>query len=403
MKRFNYEAKDQSTGKIVKASVQADSEHAAAKLLISQGFTPHSIKEDTGENNFLEKLTGRITTKDRVVFTRQLSTLISAGLPLAQSLHTVYEQTPNKQLQTVIEEIVASVEGGKSLTEAFSKHPRVFDNVFIALVTSGEASGTLDDALRRIAAQQEKDAAMMSKIRGALAYPVIVLFVIALVVIFMMVAVVPQVKNLYIDLNQELPFVTVVMVTMADIIVRFGILIVVGIGIAIYFLVQYTRTEAGKKTVDNIKLNVPVFKGMFRKLYMARFARTGQTLLNTGVPMLDMLNITSQAVNNSVIASAITRSADKVKGGKALSEALKSEEIILPFVPQMINIGEKSGKIDEMMGKAAQVYEDELDEEIKNISTAIEPILMVVLAIVAGSLVAAILLPIYGLVNNLNV
>lgn len=403
MKRFNYEAKDQSTGKMVKASVQADSEHAAAKLLLAQGFTPHDIKEDNGSENILAKITNRITIKDKVVFTRQLSTLIGAGLPLTQSLRTVHDQTQNKQLQAVLDEIIASVEGGKSLSESFGKHPKVFDNVFLALVTAGEASGTLDDALRRIAAQQEKDAAMMSKIKGAMTYPAIVLFVIFGVVIFMLVAVVPQVKNLYIDLNQELPLVTQIMVGLADIIVKFGFFIAIGIGIGIYFLRQYAQTESGIKVIDTLKLNVPVFGGMFRKLYMARFTRTGQTLLNTGVPMLDMLKITSQAVNNTILAASINRAADKVKGGKALSDALKNEDNILPFVPQMISIGEQSGKIDDMLGKAAQVYEDELDEEIKSISTAIEPILMVVLAGVAGTLVAAILLPIYGLVNNLNI
>jgi len=383
--------------------VQADSENAAAKLLLSQGFTPHSIKEASEDGNPLAKLTNRITLKDRVVFTRQLSTLIGAGLPLTQSLRTVRDQTNNTKLQGVIDDIVASVEGGKSLSESFSQHPHVFNNVFLALITAGEASGTLDDALRRIAAQQEKDAAMMSKIKGAMTYPAIVLAVIMGVVIFMLVAVVPQVKNLYVDLNQELPFITLIMVGIADFVVNFGwVLILVAIAI-VYFGRQYFSTEQGIKNKDLLKLNMPMFGGMFRKLYMARFARTGQTLLNTGVPMLDMLRITGQAVNNSVIAAAGDCSAEKVKGGKTLSSSMKNEEYILPFVPQMINIGEQSGKIDEMLGKAAQVYEDELDEEIRSISTAIEPILMVVLAAVAGTLVAAILLPIYGLVNNLNI
>lgn len=403
MKRFNYEAKDQSTGKMVKASVQADSEHAAAKLLLGQGFTPHEIKEAGDADSIIAKLTNRITTKDKVIFTRQLSTLIGAGLPLTQSLHTVLEQTENKRLRNVVEEIIASVEGGKSLSESFGKHPKVFDNVFLALVTAGEASGTLDDALRRVALQQEKDAAMMSKIRGAMTYPMIVLFVIFGVVIFMLVVVVPQVKNLYINLNQELPFITQVMVALADGVVGYGFVAVAVLIVGGYFFHQYLQTEGGIKMIATLKLNVPIFGGMFRKLYMARFARTGQTLLNTGVPMLDMLKITSQAVNNTVVAASISRAAEKVKGGKALSDSLKNEDYILTFVPQMISIGEKSGKIDEMMGKAAQVYEDELDEQIKSISTAIEPILMVVLAAVAGTLVAAILLPIYGLVNNINV
>ena len=404
MKRFNYEAKDTATGNMVKATVQAESENSAAKLLLSQGFTPHSIKEANDNSSFLAQLTGRITTKDKVVFTRQLSTLIGAGLPLAQSLHTVYEQTENKKLQAVIDDIIGAVEGGKSLAESFGKHPEVFSNVFLALVKAGEASGTLDGALQRIALQQEKDAAMISKIRGAMVYPVIVLAVIMGVVVFMLLAVVPQVEKLYDDLNQELPFITQVMVGGANFLTGFGGLITLAVlVIGGIYLKSYLKTEEGIKAKDKLKLNVPVFGGMFRKLYMARLSRTGQTLLNTGVPMLDMLKITGQAVNNVVIQRSVNRAADKVKGGKALSDSLKTEDYILPFVPQMINIGEKSGKIDEMMGKAAQVYEDELDEEIRSISTAIEPILMVVLAVVAGSLVGAILLPIYGLVNNINI
>lgn len=403
MRKFDYQAKDNSTNKVVKATVQADSENAAAKLLIAQGFTPFDIKEVNEDGNFLGRLTGRITTKDKIVFTRQLATLIGAGLPLSQSMHTVLEQTANKRLQGVIEDIVTSIEGGKTLTDSFSKHPEVFDKVFLALISAGEASGTLDESLRRVAAQQEKDAATMSKIKGALTYPIIVLVVIFGVMAFMFFTVVPQVEKLYIDLKKSLPFLTQTMVSTADFIINFWWLVIIVVGAAIYFFLQYLKTDAGIKFVDTLKLNVPLFGQMFRKLYMARFARTGQTLLSTGVAMLDMLRITSEAVNNSVISASVDRAAEKVKGGKALSASLQTEEYILPLVPQMIKIGEQSGKIDEMMGKTAQVYEDELDEEIKTISTAIEPILMVVLAVVAGGMVGAILLPIYSLVNSINV
>ena len=402
MKKFNYQARDGATNKIVKAMVQAESENAAAKLLIAQGFTPLDITEIDENGGSLGFLKNRISTKDRIVFTRQLATLIGAGLPLSQSLHTSLEQTQNKRLQGVIEDIVASVEGGKTLHESFSKHPEVFDKVFLALISAGEASGTLDDALKRVAAQQEKDAATMSKIKGAMTYPLIVLVVIFGVMGFMLFTVVPQVEKLYIDLDKTLPFLTDIMVKAASFMTNFWWLIVIVLGVLVYFAHQYLKTENGIKFLDTMKLNMPIFGPMFRKLYMARLARTGQTLLTTGVPMLDMLRITSEAVNNSIIAKSIDRAADKVKGGKALSVSLQPEEYILPLVPQMIKIGEQSGKIDDMLGKTAQVYEDELDEQIKTISTSIEPILMVVLAIVAGSMVAAILLPIYSLVSDIN-
>jgi type IV pilus assembly protein PilC len=403
MRKFEYQAKDNSTNKVVKATVQADSENAAAKVLIAQGFTPFDIKEVNEDGNVLGRLAGRIQTKDKIVFTRQLATLIGAGLPLSQSLRTVLEQTANKRLQGVVEDIVASIEGGKSLTDSFAKHPEVFDKVFLALIAAGEASGTLDESLRRLAAQQEKDAATMSKIKGALTYPIIVLIVIFGVMGFMFFTVVPQVEKLYRDMKKTLPFLTQAMVSTADFMLHFWWLVIIVATAAIYFLIQYLKTDSGIRAMDTFKLNVPLFGQMFRKLYMARLARTGQTLLATGVAMLDMLRITSEAVNNSIISDSIDRAAEKVKGGKPLSSSLQTEDYILPLVPQMIKIGEQSGKIDEMMGKAAQVYEDELDEEIKTISTAIEPVLMVVLAVVAGGMVGAILLPIYSLVNGINV
>ncbi len=215
MKKFSYEARDQATNKLVKATVQADSETAAARLLSEQGFSPLSIKESNEGGNFLSKLTGRITAKDKIVFTRQLATLIGAGLPLAQSLHTIIEQSELKPLQGIAQDILDSVEGGKSLADSFSKHKEVFGSIFIALVSAGEASGTLDQSLQRIATQQEKDAAVMSKIKGALTYPVIVLVVILGVVVFMLLTVVPQVENLYDDLGKQLPLLTQVMVSTA--------------------------------------------------------------------------------------------------------------------------------------------------------------------------------------------
>lgn len=403
MKKYTYEARDNASNKIIKSIVQAESENAAAKLLTAQGFAPLKIELQDDKANFFTRLSGRITNKDKIVFTRQLATLIGAGLPLAQSLRTVQEQTTNKKMQEISQEVLSDVEGGKALSDAFSKHPEVFDKVYVALVSAGEASGTMDDALKRLAAQQEKDAAMMSRIRGAMTYPVIVLVVIVLVVAFMLLTVVPQVEQLYDDLNKELPLATKIMVGTAGFFGSFWWLILIALGVGGYFLFQYLKTEAGIKTKDTLKLNIPLFKGLFRKLYMARFARTGQTLLSTGVPMLDMLKITSDAVNNVVIGDGIKRASEKVKGGKALSSSLKNEEYFLVMVSQMIKIGEQSGKIDEMMGKTAQVYEDEVDEEIRTISTAIEPVLMVFLALVAGLMVGAVLFPIYRLVDTINI
>ncbi len=403
MLTFNYEAKDRASGKHVKSTVQADTEAVAYKLLIDQGYTPTKISQQDKNGGFLSGLTNRITTKDRVVFSRQLATLIGAGLPLSQSLHTVVEQTDNPRMKSVAQDILVSIEGGKALAEAFSKHPDVFDTVFISLVEAGETSGTLDKALERIAAQQEKDAEMMGKIRGAMVYPAIVLAVIFGVMIFMLFTIVPQVEKLYDDLNQTLPFISQVMVGTAAFLLKFWWAVLIILGAAVYFGVRYFKTDDGKNVSDTLKLNAPIFGPLFRKLYMARFTRTGATLLSTGVPMIDALEICAKSVNNGLVAKSILRASDKVRNGKGLAESLDNEDYILKLAPQMIGIGEKSGRVDEMMAKTATVYENELDATIRAISTIIEPVLMVVLAVVAGGMVAAILLPIYQLVGNINV
>ncbi len=400
MKKFSYKVRDKVTGKVVKGEIQADTEHAAGKALLDQGYVPIDKLKEVGKESAFANITNRITSKDKIVFTRQFATLIGAGLPLAQGLRTVSEQTENKKMRAVIDDILASIESGSSLYDAFAKHPEVFDKVYLALVSAGEISGTLDESLRRIAAQQEKDAAMMSKIRGALTYPAIVLVVILLVMIFMMVQVVPQVKNLYKDMHQTLPMATEILINISEFMTSFWWLILIIIGVSGWFFRQFLKTEAGIKFSAAFKLNVPIFNPLFRKLYMARFTRTGQTLLSTGVAMLDMLNICGDAMNNVVVKNSIDLAAKLVQGGKNLSDSLKDKDYILPLVPQMISIGEQSGKIDEMLGKTAQVYEDELDEQIKAISTMIEPILMVIMALMAGGLIGAILFPIYALVNK---
>jgi len=402
MKAFSYQARDNKTGKIIKSTVKAENEIAAGRLLLEQDLVPIHISE-ADNTGFFGRFTTSIRLKDRLVFSRQLSTLIGAGLPITQALHTVYEQTENKALKEVVGDIVASVEGGKTLADAFGKHPQVFDKLYLSLISAGEVSGTLDVSLKRIANQQEKDAQTMSKIRGAMTYPAIVLFVIIIVMSFLLIQVVPQVDKLYKDMNKTLPLITMVMVVIANFIMKFWWLILLASAGGIVLLVRYFKTESGSRVMDAFKLNVPIFKHMFRKLYMARFLRTAELLLETGVAMLDSLDIAGEAVNNSLVAESISAAAEKVQGGKALSVAIKDQDYILPLVPQMISIGEQSGKISEMMAKAAQVYEEELDEQIKALSTAIEPILMMILAIMAGTMVGAILLPIYKLVNDIRV
>jgi len=401
MKRFNYKVIEKDSGKVVRGSIQAESEHAAGKLLLQQGYIPQSVKEISNEG-WLAKIFGKVKTKDRIVFTRQFATLIGAGLPLSNSLKTLIEQTESKTMKAVIEDIQANIEAGKSLSEALKAHPDVFNDVYLALVAAGEASGTLDVALERLATQDEKDNKMMSDIKGAMVYPAILFVVILAVLVFMMVAVVPEVDNLYKSMDEELPELTQVLVNLTNSMMTYWWILVLVIGAIVGLLVRFKKTPTGKKVFAAMKLNVPLFGKLFQKLYMTRFGRTMEMLLGTGVAMLDAMQISADATANEVTTEIIKKASEKVKSGKALSESLRGKKYILPLIPQMASIGEESGKIDEMMGRAARVYEGELDESIKNISTMIEPFLMLVMAGLIAVVLMGALMPIYSLVSTMG-
>lgn len=261
MKRYNYKAKDRKTGRVVTGSVQAESEQAAGRILVDQGYIPQKVNAE--DDGFLSKFNNKVSTKARIAFTRQLATLVGAGLPLSNSLHMIAEETEDKPTKALVEEIAAQVEAGRTLHDAFAKHPEVFNKVYLSLIAAGEASGTLDVSLARLAKQQEKDANMISKIRGAMTYPIIVLLVIIVVVIFMMVQVVPQVENLYDDLGEPLPQMTQIMVGISNFVVDYWWMILLIIGFLAWFFVQFKRTDVGAKAWAKFKMNVPLFKGCF--------------------------------------------------------------------------------------------------------------------------------------------
>lgn len=399
MLTYSYEAKNAKTGKIVKGQVQADNEQAASKLVKNQGLTPLTVKVEKTGSGF--SLSRRIKIKDKVLFSRQLSTLINAGLPLVQSLRNVAKQTTNKQFVTVINEVITDVEAGTAFSEALAKHPTVFNRVYVSMVAAGETSGTLDKALERLADQQEKDADIISKVRGAMIYPLIVLLVMLAVVTFMIVKVLPQVKEIYSDLpGASLPFITVLLLAVSNFVTKFWWLVLILLAVGAVFGTRWARTMGGRSFIDGAKMHAWPISGLYMKMYMARFSRTGTTLVGSGVPLLQVLDITGEAVDNVHIADSLHVAADKVKGGKALSEALEGDPNFLELVPNMLRIGEDSGAMEDMLAKVADYYEKEVDNEIKAISTTIEPVMMVIMGIVAIIIVAAILLPIYGLVNQ---
>ena len=401
MLTFTYTARDPATGQKVKAEVQAESEQAAARLIQKEGLAPLEVTVKNADGSGFKKFFNKVKTKDRVIFARQLSTLINAGLPLVQSLRSVLAQTKSKPLQVVINSIIADVESGKPMSEAIAKFPKVFSPVFVNLIAAGETSGTLDTALERIANQQEKDAEIISKVRGAMIYPLIVMLVMVGVVGFMIVSVLPQVETLYNGLpGAQLPLVTRVLLMVSHFITDRWYIVIILLGVLAFFTTKWASTLGGKRVLDKLKMHMWPVGPLFMKLYMARFARTATTLVSTGVPLIQTLEITSKAVDNIHISESINKAIEKVKGGKALSATLTGDHNFLELVPQMLKIGEDSGAIEQMLEKTADYYEKEVDNQIKAISTIIEPVLMIVMGLMAIIIVAAVLLPIYGLVGK---
>jgi type IV pilus assembly protein PilC len=398
MLTYKFTARNPATGQKITSIIQADNEKSAGKLIHDQGLAPLEITlQKEGGRGFFNK----VKTKDKILFARQLSTLINAGLPLVQSLRSVQKQTSSKPMQAVIAEVIADVEAGTAFSASLEKHPDVFNTIFVNLVGAGEISGTLDTSLERLANQQEKDAEILGKVRGAMVYPMVVVAVMVLVVGFMLVSVLPQVKVLYDGLpGAQLPLLTRVLLGMSEIITKFWWVLVVLIGIGAVFGSRWFKSAGGRRAVDKTKMRAPAVGPLFMKMYMARFARTGATLVASGVPLLQMLEITGKAVNNVWIEDSVNRAIVQVKGGKSLADSLEGDPNFLELVPNMLRIGEESGSVEEMLSRTADYYEKEVDQQIKTINTIIEPALMIVLGIVALIIVAAVLLPIYSLAGK---
>jgi type IV pilus assembly protein PilC len=398
MLTYTYVARNTTTGQKIKAQVQADNEAGAVKLIRDQGLAPVSLKVEKAAS---KRRFSRIKTKDKVLFSRQLSTLINAGLPLVQSLRSVAGQTTNKPLKVVINEVISSVEAGTAFSAALERHPKVFNRVYISLIAASETSGTLDSGLERLADQQEKDADIISKVRGAMIYPFIVLLVMLGVVGFMIVKVLPQVETIYAGLKgAKLPPLTQALLAVSHFIINDYVVVLIVLGFMIFFGSRAARTLTGKSVIDKLKMRAWPIGPLFMKMYMARFARTATTLVGAGVPLIQVLEITADAVDNVHISKSIHGAIEKVKGGKSLSSSISNDPNFLELVPNMLSIGEQSGSMETMLEKVASYFEKEVDNQIKAISTIIEPVMMVVMGIMAITIVAAILLPIYGLVNQ---
>lgn len=401
MIEFQYTAKDKVSKEIVKGKISADSEMAAADILDSKDMYPIKV-ERISTSGILGKLNigNKIAKKNVVIFTRQLSTMVKAGLPINQALNTSIDQVTDKKFHEILEKISASVEGGQTLSHSFAQYPEVFDIVYTNLVEAGETSGTLDDTLIRLAEQQEKQLSLTRKIRGALIYPVIVLVVIIGVMLYMMATVMPQISNLYDELDKPLPFLTQVTIVISSTATKFWPLTIIVMVAIVIGVRAYLKTPVGKRAWNRLELNLPVIGILMKKLYMARFSRTMGSLVNSGVPLLEALSISAVSINNVILKEIVEKASEEVKSGKKLSEALMKNDYFLKLVPQMISVGEESGELGNMLAKIATFYEEEVDQAVKNLSTIIEPALIIVLGGMVFFIILAILYPIYSLVGD---
>ncbi len=400
MPQFEWKGR-RRTGEMIDGSMTADSKDAVVGALRRQQIVAVKIKEK-GKELALPKIGGGVSTKDLAIFTRQFSVMIDAGLPVVQCLEILGSQQQNKAFQRVLFEVREDVEAGSSLNEAFKKHPRVFDNLYCNLVAAGEAGGILDTILQRLSVYIEKNVKLVAAVRSAMIYPIIVVTVAILVVVVIMWKVIPTFASLFEGVGAKLPLPTVIVITISNFLGRWGwlcILFLVAIGVTLRL---YYRTENGRYTIDKIMLKSPIFGVVLRKIAVARFCRTLATLVSSGVPILEGLDITAKTSGNAIVEEAILKTRKSVEEGKTLTEPLAASGVFPGMVTQMISVGESTGALDAMLSKIADFYEDEVDEAVANLMSLLEPVIIVFLGVTIGGIVIAMYLPLFTLIQQIQ-
>jgi type IV pilus assembly protein PilC len=379
----------------------ADSRDALMQMLRREQIVVTSVKEK-GKEIALPKLGGGISSKDVAIFTRQFSVMIDAGLPLVQCLEILGTQQENTVFQRVLLQVRQDVEGGSSLADAMKKHPKAFDDLYSNMIAAGEAGGILDTILKRLATYIEKNVKLQSQVKSALVYPIAVVSIAALVVGVILWKVIPTFAALFAGLGAQLPLPTRIVIAMSNWFVRLLPLLVVSIIVGIVLFRRYYATDGGRHTVDRIMLKLPVLGLILRKIAVARFCRTLSTLISSGVPILDGLEITARTAGNAIVQDAIMETRKSVEGGQSLAQPLKTTEVFPPMVVQMISVGEQTGALDAMLSKIADFYEEEVDVAVANLMTLMEPVMILFLGIVVGGIVISMYLPIFDLINKMS-
>ena len=386
-------------GAIKKGEMEAPNEGAMRVHLRQQGIIPTKIISKGKEIKFSLPSGKKVKQRSLAIFTRQLATMIDAGLPLVQSLEILSSQQESKVFKKILREIREDVEGGSTFAGALKKHPATFNDLFTNLVVAGEEGGILDNILTRLANYIEKAEALRKKVKSAMIYPAVIVGVAVGVVIILMVFVIPVFEQMFKSAGQTLPLPTLVVVSLSKIMRDYGIFFILAMPFLFFFFKKYHQTENGRTVIDRFVLKLPVFGDLLKKISVARFSRTLGTLVSSGVPILDGLSIVSKTSGNKTIETAILNARASIREGETIAEPLNRSAIFPPMVIQMIAVGESTGALDSMLAKIADFYEEEVDVAVANLTSLLEPFLMIFLGIVIGGVVIAMYLPIFQMAN----
>jgi type IV pilus assembly protein PilC len=400
MNRFNYKARDKD-GRLVTGEVEAGTINEAAKLVRGKGLYIISIKAKIDNPlNLIKRFQERITPSDVSTFTRQLSTMINAGLPITEALLILRSQSKGS-MQKLVAQILADVEAGESLSTSLGRHPKIFSKTYMALVKSGEVGGVMDAVLARLADTLEKQQEFSGKVKGAMIYPAVIVVGMVLVSIIMMIFVIPKLLSLYADFNAALPLPTQILIGISNFFIHFWWVVLVVVGGTIYFYGLYKSTPAGSRKIDSIKFKITIFWSLQRQIALTELTRTLSLMVGAGVPILEALNITSDVVSSPIISDALKDSAKQVERGFPIAYSFARHPEAFPFIlSQMVAVGEETGKMDDVLTKVSHIFEMDSDEKVKGLTAAIEPMVMVILGLGVGFLVIAVILPIYNLTSQ---
>jgi type IV pilus assembly protein PilC len=397
---YTYRARTRA-GTTITGERAAENQQLLAALLRREQVSPLVIKEER-RGFAVPSFGGKVKPKELAIFTRQFSVMIDAGLPLVQALESLGSQMENKVFKKVVTAVRTEVEGGSTLANAMRNQPKVFDDLYTNMIAAGEAGGILDTILQRLSTYIEKNVKLKRAVRSALIYPCSILTIAMGVVTLILVYVVPTFMTLFAGLGVPLPIPTQIVISASHFLTRYGLFILFGLGLFIVAFRSYYSTEAGRFTVDGLLLKLPVFGILLRKIAVARFSRTLSTLITSGVPLLEALDVTAKTAGNAVIEKAIVDTRKAVEQGRTIVDPLKQSNIFPPMVTQMISVGEQTGAMDSMLTKIAEFYEEEVDAGVKDLLTAMEPMLIVFLGVVVGGVVISMYLPLFTLIDKLS-